>query len=151
MTGDTPENVTLREITEDTLNSILELEVAEEQKSFVKPNVKSIAQAHFNAHSWMRAIYANETPVGFVLLYLDQEGPEYWVWRFMIDKNHQGKDHGFAAMRLIIDHVKALPNARELLLSYERGKGDPSGFYTKLGFVETGEMAEDQHVMKLTF
>ena len=142
--------VTLREITEDTLRSILQLEVAEDQITFVAPNAVSIAQAHFSEYAWFRAIYADDTPVGFVMLYIDQDTPEYWIWRLMVDKNYQGKGYGQRAMSQVIDTVRRLPDAKELLVSYVPGEGNPSTFYQKLGFVETGEWEDDEKVMKLT-
>ena len=142
--------VTLREITEDTLRSILQLEVAEDQIMFVAPNAVSIAQAHFSKYAWFRAIYADDTPVGFVMLHIDQDAGDYWVWRLMVDKNHQGKGYGRRAMSQVIDNVRGLPGAKELLVSYVPGEGNPSSFYQKLGFVETGDWEDDEKVMRLT-
>jgi len=141
--------VTLREISEDTLKSILDLDVTEQQKQFVAPNVRSIAQAHFSERAWFRAIYAGETPVGFVMLYLDTETPEYYLWRLMVDHRYQGKGYGAAAMRQVIDFVRQQPNARELGTSYVPGDGSPAPFYRKLGFEETGKWYEGERVMVL--
>ena len=142
--------VTLREITEETLRAVLKLEVSDEQKRFVASNAVSIAQAHFSEHAWFRAIYARDEPVGFVMLYLDQDTPLYGVWRLMIAKEHQRKGYGREAMRQVIEYAKSLPGARELMVSYEPGDGNPSPFYEKLGFVETGEMMGEEKVMKRT-
>jgi diamine N-acetyltransferase len=141
--------VTLREITADTLGDVLRLQVAEEQKQFVAPNAVSIAQAHFAEYAWFRAIYAGDTPVGFVMLHVDPAEAEYGVWRFMIDRHHQRRGYGSKAMQLVIEHVHGLPNARELLLSYVPGAGSPLPFYQKCGFVETGEWEGDEKVMAL--
>ncbi|UCG62769.1 MAG: GNAT family N-acetyltransferase [Candidatus Zixiibacteriota bacterium] len=146
----TQPNITLREITEDTVNDILALEVAAHQKGFVATNAKSIAQAHFCENAWFRAIYADDTPVGFVMLYIDTEKPEYFLWRFMIDEKYQKKDYGLRAMELVIQFVRTFPNATRLELSYAPGEGDPSGFYARLGFLETGEWLNKQKVMRLT-
>ncbi len=54
--------VTLRKITSETVRKICGLQVTEDQKAFVAPNALSIAQGHFENRSWMRAIYAAETP-----------------------------------------------------------------------------------------
>ena len=143
--------VTLGEITAETLGSVLELEVLDEQKRYVASNAVSIAQAHFSEHAWFRAIYADDTPVGFVMLYLDPAQPLYGIWRFMVDKEHQRKGYGSEAMRQVIDYVKSLPKAKELLLSYTPGEGDPSPFYGKFGFVDTGEWISEEKVMKLTW
>ncbi len=141
--------VSLREITEDTVNSILALEVADNQKGFVATNAKSLAQAHFSNNAWYRGIYADDTPVGFVMLYVDTDKRDYFLWRFMIDKNHQKKDYGLCAMKLVIDFVRSLPGATEFGLSFVPGNGDPSGFYAKLGFVETDEWEGGEKVMRL--
>ena len=60
--------VCLREITQETVNSILNLRVTKEQEQFVASNAVSIAEAHFSEDAWFRAIYADETPVGFLML-----------------------------------------------------------------------------------
>lgn len=143
--------VTLKEITEETVGPILRLEVAKNQNQFVAPNPVSIAEAYFSTHAWFRAIYADDTPVGFVMLHVNEDKSEYYLWRFMIDKYHQGKGYGRQALLQIIDHVKALPHAHELYLSYVPAEGSPLSFYQKLGFVETGDWDDGEKVMKLTF
>jgi diamine N-acetyltransferase len=151
MPPDADTKVTLKEITRETLRSILSLEVSDDQKQLVAPNAVSIAEAHFSEHAWFRAIYAGDTPVGFVMLYSDQDEPRYFLWRFMIDKRHQRKGYGREAMQELIAYVRSLPNAKELLVSYAPAEGNASPFYEKCGFVETGEWAGNEKVMKLTW
>ncbi len=141
--------IQLREITADTVRTILNLEVAGNQKNYVAPNAVSISQAYFDERAWFRAIYDDDTPVGFVMLSIDAEKPEYWLWRFMIDHRYQKKGFGYRAMELIIEHVRSLPNATQLGLSYVPGDGDPSPFYARLGFVDTGEWDDDEKIMIL--
>ena len=82
----TEAHVTLREITKETVLQICGLSdtLAEPQHKMVAPNAISISQAHFSDEAWFRAIYADEVPVGFVMLYDNAEKPEYFLWRFMI-------------------------------------------------------------------
>jgi diamine N-acetyltransferase len=141
--------ITLKEITAETVLSIMNLNVAENQKCFVAPNANSIAEAYFSKEAWFRGIYAGEDPVGFIMLYADVKKPEYYLWRFMIDKDHQGKGYGYQAILLVIAHVKTLPGANELLTSYEPGDGNPSPFYYKLGFEETGKWENGEKVLRL--
>ena len=128
--------VSLREITEETLRPILRLSdtLQPPQSRMVAPNAVSIAQAHFNKYAWFRAIYAGETPVGFIMLYDNPEEPVYFLWRLMIAAPHQGKGFGRRAVEQLIERVKTRPGATELLVSCHEGDGSPEGFYRKLGF-----------------
>jgi len=141
--------VTLRDVTADNLDEILRLKVKPEQEKFVANNAISIAQAHFEPKAWFRAVYADETPVGFLMLYDDPEKTDYFLWRFMIDARYQGMNFGRRALGLLIDHVRDQPNATELLLSYVPEDGSPEKFYSSLGFVNTGEVHDGENVMSL--
>jgi diamine N-acetyltransferase len=143
------EEVTLREVTKETLREVLKLGVAPEQERLVAPNAISIAEAHFSPDvAWFRAIYAGETPVGFVMLEDDASKPRYYLWRFMIDRRYQGRGIGRRAIELLIEHVRTRPGAKELLTSCVPGEGSPGPFYEKLGFVYTGEDDEGELVMR---
>ena len=115
----------------------------------VAPNARSIAQAHFSDKAWFRAIYADQTPVGFIMLYDDPEEPEYFLWRLMIAGPHQGNGYGRRAVELLIEYVKTRPGAKELRTSYVPVEGGPEGFYRRLGFQPTGEVDDGEVVMRL--
>ena len=124
------------------------LKVAEAQEDFVADNATSIAQAHFCTEAWFRAIYAGEQPVGFVMLSDKPEKPEYYLWRFMIGADHQGKGYGRRAIELLIEHVRTRPRAEVLFTSVVEAEGGPRLFYEKLGFVSTGRHEEGELVLR---
>ena len=149
-TSPTPQAlVSLREITAETVRTVCALTVAPDQRHFVATNAESIAEAYFSPHAWFRAVYADDTPVGLVMLSDDPEKPEYFLWRFMISAEHQGRGYGRRALELLIEHVRGRPGARELLLSYVPGRGSPEDFYRSLGFEPTGEVEDGEVVMRL--
>jgi diamine N-acetyltransferase len=133
----------------DTVRVICNLEVAPEQRGYVAPNALSIAQAHFQPRAWFRAVYAGETPVGFVMLDVDADAEEYFLWRFMIASEHQGRGYGRHALDLVVEHVRGLPGARKLVSSFVPGEHGPRDFYLRYGFVETGEVDGGEHVIEL--
>ena len=152
-----PSQVSLREITADTVIPIVRLSVAESQKGFVAPNAVSLAQALFAPEAWYRAIYLGDEPAGFVMLYDESlrlsppPQPEVGVWRFMIDQRFQGRGIGRAALTLVIEHARSKDVFRKLELSYVPGPGCPEPFYSSLGFRHTGRMDEDEVVLELPF
>jgi diamine N-acetyltransferase len=141
--------LSLQKITKNNVNAVLRLQVQKSQQQFVADNACSIAQGTYNELSWFRAIYADDHPVGFVMLELDSVKAEYHLWRYMIDKQHQGLGYGRRALELVIESVRQLPNAKQLLLSYVPAEGSPAPFYKKLGFIETGEVEDGENIMKL--
>ena len=145
------ETVTLREISAETVRTILRLKVADHQREFVAPNAWSIAEAHFEPKAWMRAIYADETPVGFMMTFEDPSKGTYYLWRYMIDGDHQGKGYGRAALEQLIGRIKQQPNAAEIKLGVVQKEGSAAAFYEKLGFIDTGEVEWGEAVYKLTF
>ena len=141
--------VSLQEITRETVVAICDLEVAPDQTEFVASNARSIAEAHFQPKAWIRAVYAGEEPVGFVILYDDANTERYFLWRFMIAATHQGNGYGKVALDLLVDYVRSRPNATDLRCSYVPGDAGPGGFYAKYGFAETGEVVHGENVISL--
>ena len=150
-----PARVSLREITAETVIAVSRLAVADSQKGFVAPNAVSLAQALFAPEAWYRAIYLDDTPVGFVMLSDETqavsppEQPEIGVWRFMIDARHQGQGIGAAALRQVIEQVRARGRFATLELSYVPGPGCPESFYLGLGFRHTGRVDGNEVVLAL--
>ena len=64
--------ITLRKITLENRRAIFNLEVSEEQRRFVASNLSSVASCYVLAtnggHPFPFAIYADEQPVGFVMI-----------------------------------------------------------------------------------
>ncbi len=141
--------VALREVTKENLWSILDLDVTERQHNFVASNAKSIAEAHFEPLAHFRAIYADETPVGFCMLHMQPDKGEYYLWRFMIDQRYQGMGFGRQALLIIIDFVKTQPNAQRLELSVVPAEDGSGPFYEKVGFTYTGKVEDGEAIMAI--
>ena len=145
--------VSLREVTRDTLRAVCKLD-AGDGGTQVAPNAVSIAEASFYDEAWFRAIYDDDSLVGFVMLYdptvaEEPEDPDFFLWRLMIDKQHQRKGLGSAAVNVLIDHVRTRPAAKRLLVSHMSKAAALGRFYQSLGFVYTGAEEEGEKVMAL--
>ncbi len=143
------QEVSLREVTKETLRDITRLKVNPNQGHFVATNAESIAEAYFSPDvAWFRAIYAGDTPVGFLMLEDNAPKDQYVLWRFMIDARYQGRGFGQRALELLFEHVRTRPGAKVLYTSCVPGEGSPGPFYEKMGFVYTGEKEDIQLIMR---
>lgn len=147
--------VSLREVTAETVRTICKLSdtLSDAQKHMVAPNAVSIAEAHFSEHAWFRAIYADDVPVGFVMLYIgpsddDPSRDVHFLWRYMIAGPHQGKGYGRRALQMVIDDLKA-QGVKEFLTSCGEGEASPEGFYHSLGFERDGNVYGDEVGLRL--
>lgn len=147
--------VSLREITAATVRSITALAVTADQQRFVAPNAVSLAEALFNQEAWYRAIYAGESPAGFVMLYDESlraappPSPRIGLWRFMVDAAFQGRGVGAAALEQVIAHVRDKALFTTLETSYVPGPGSPERFYLRAGFRHTGKVDDGEVVLEL--
>lgn len=149
--------VTLREITDSNRGDVLRLAVTPGQSGFVDGVGASLeeAAAKPGACPWARAIYADEAPVGFIMIADGAPAghPEipwpYYLWRLLIDAGHQRRGYGTAALELVVEYVRGRPGALELVTSAVPGEGSPMPFYERCGFHPTGRMHDREHVYVL--
>ena len=96
--------LTLREITAANRSQVEALTVTPAQENFVAGVTESLIEAAEtpDARPWYRAVYAGETPVGFVMLsdnippgHPEYLGP-YFLWRLLIDTRWQRRGYGRA-------------------------------------------------------
>lgn len=146
--------IALREITDDNVDAVRALRTTPEQEQFVSTVDYSLREAQENpqGNPWFRAIYADDQPVGFVMLSWDVEpqppdinGP-WFLWKLLIDHRHQHLGYGTEVMRQIVEIVRA-EGATELLTSHVPGDGSPAGFYQRLGFVPRGDLDPDGEII----
>jgi diamine N-acetyltransferase len=140
--------VELREITFETVRAICDLEVASAQTEFVAPNAVSIAEAHFVPQHWMRAIYADGEPVGFILTYEDPEEGKFDLWRLMVADGHQHRGIGRRAVELLLERWRG-SGATAAELSVVPANVHAIALYESLGFRLTGREEQGQVVMRL--
>lgn len=148
-------NLELR-IIDDTNKAAVELlEVSESQKQYIASNKKSLETAGKEEYREIArpfAIYAEGQIVGFTMFAFELTSSDpndrYWLWRFMIDRNFQGKGYGSAALEKIIDYFRS-HGADHILLSTKETNTSALSLYHKYQFAETGEMNEDEIVLRL--
>lgn len=134
----------------------LKLEVADSQRGLVATMAQSYADALFppddgwgTARPWMRGVLVDGEPAGFIMC-SDPAGEyrEAWLWRLLVDKNHQRKGVGTFAAQEAIERYRTLGVTR-ILTGWVPAPGNAGDFYRKLGFIETGDVVEGEVIAAL--
>ena len=142
--------IKLTEITDDNFDECIELEMTEEQKQFCARNIYSLAQAWlYNSTARPFAIYSDDIMVEFVMLEYDEPEKECGIWRFMIDKKYQNMGYGKEAIKIVLEYIKSNPVFEVIHLSVVPENDIAVKLYKDFGFIDTGEMDDDEMIMVL--
>ena len=141
----------LRPLTDRNRDAVLSLRVSAAQEQFVGTVEEALLEADEEpggrAIFW--AVYDGETPVGFVMISDEVEGPGYiahYVWKLLVAERHQRRGYGSATLDLIVEYFRGR-EVDVLWTSAGQGKGSPIPFYERYGFVQTGEIVFDGEVL----
>jgi diamine N-acetyltransferase len=146
--------VALRPLSESNRQAAEALRVAPGQARFVSGVAESLREAaeHPGAHAVCRVVYDDETPVGFVMVADEVDGPDYiphFLWKLLIDERHQRQGLGTAALDRVVAYFRGRPGVEAITTSAGQGDGSPIPFYERYGFARTGEMHGDEVVLRL--
>ncbi len=146
--------ITLREITKDNWRVCGRLEVADDQRDFVAPNMWSLLQYLYQDPTDTfvpLGIYDGETMVGFAMYGMGQFGDQtgWEIWRLMIDKNHQRKGYGRKALHLLIDLLCEKFHPAAIYIMFELDNHVAQRFYESIGFRDTGVVDDGERVYRL--
>jgi diamine N-acetyltransferase len=144
--------VSLHPVNESNRLAVEALEVAPDQQQFVGNASASIREAakEPDGRALYWAIYADGTPVGFVMISDDVGGPDYfpqYLWKLFIDQRYQGQGYGTATLDLIAEYFRRRPEVKVMRTSAGQGTGSPIGFYERYGFERTGDIVFDNEVL----
>ena len=132
--------VILTEIDVNNWYECCQLNVSEEQETFIESNAISIAQSKYETTLKPYAISFNDEIVGFLMFNTVQEELDgYWIYRIMIDKNHQGKGIAKMAVQLLISKIAELPDATKVIVGYHPDNKAAHHLYSSAGFVDNGD------------
>jgi diamine N-acetyltransferase len=137
-------------ITEENFRAIVQMKRPEDEH-FVSSNLYSLAQAWLYRDAgdvYPFAIYNDDEPVGFMMLDEDDDG-SLVIWRIMFPEEHTNKGYGSEAIRKIIALAKESGKYPRIIIDYVEGNDRARHVYEKLGFRDTGEVENNEHVLEL--
>lgn len=146
--------ITIRPVTAANWRAAIALDIHPEQREFTPSVAISLAKAYIQPDGAAYdpyAVYVGKTMVGF---YSFSYYPGKMQWcalaGFLIDKAHQGKGYGRAALNDFIAWVpRKHPECTDLFLTVNPHNQMAERLYASVGFVKTGDMMNDEAVMRL--
>ena len=146
--------VTLRPLSDSNRGAAESLRVSPSQRRFVSDVAGSLREAaeHPDAHALYWVVYAEETPVGFVMIADEVGSADYmphYLWKLLIDERYQRQGFGTATLDLIVEYFRGRPGVDALSTRAGQGDGSPITFYERYGFERTGDVFDDEVLLRL--
>jgi diamine N-acetyltransferase len=144
--------VSLQPLTDSNRAEVEALRISPGQEKFVSNVADSLLEAaeEPGGHAIYWAVYDDETPVGFVMISDEVDGPEYfpqYLWKLFIDERYQRRGYGTATLDLIVEYFRSRPGAEMMRTSAGQGEGSPLPFYERYGFEQTGDIVFNNEVL----
>jgi len=129
------------------------LAVTPEQRALVAPVASSLDSMDRYPGSEPLGIFADGVLVGFMmgqLLADESPGPTYLLWDLLVDRAHQRRGVGRAALAATARHAESC-GAIAVMITYEPVNPVARDLYRSCGFAETGSInANGEHEMVMT-
>lgn len=142
--------VSLKKITPDNIEQVLNLKVSKEQEDFVPTTAYALAKAWAYYHTaFPFAICAGDTLVGFIMMGYYECKKQYTVWYFLMDERFQHQGYGRAALQLGVQFLIDRFHVNEVYIGVRFGNTVAQKLYASFGFAETGDTTDTGFEMKL--
>ena len=141
--------VFLKEINEENFDQVIKMRLP--QGAYCASNIYSLAQAWlYKDIARPYAIYNNDLLIGFIMFDIHYDKRELGIWRFMFAPEYQNKGYGYQTLKMIINTFDK-EKFDYLYLSCAPQNDIAMHLYKKVGFYETGEIDDDEVVLRYDF
>ncbi len=147
--------VSLAPVTADNWREVARVHAADDQRQWVAEVAYYLCLSAYGG-LWRSCAVLDETrtTVGHVMWAVDPADHSHWIGGLVIDADRQGDGLGRATVETLLDlweqQEPSLTGApyREAALCVASNNQSALSLYHSLGFVETGEMSDDEIVLR---
>ena len=144
----TYEIVELRDVTTQNFDPLIALQVADDQRDFLNPNVESIAWAYVAQESRPLAVYADHEAVGLVsYAYVPADG-RCWINHFMVDAGWQRRGIGRLALEQLLARMDDVSGGAAIAVTAHPDNVGAIRLYEAFGFLDTGKRQNGELILR---
>ncbi|OJF11642.1 GNAT family N-acetyltransferase [Couchioplanes caeruleus] len=142
-------HIDLEPVTKDNWRACVALTVQPEQREFVNDVSHYLCLCHYGDTWHPLAVTVDGEVAGFCMWAVDDDASR-WIGGVVVDASRQRQGIGRALVVALRDRLAAEPGVPNVALSYAPENTAARALYLSLGFVETGEMEDDEIIARWT-
>lgn len=141
-------DLTLSDVTADNWRDVADLAPRDDQRRFVPALAARYLLLGVHGDTWHNlAAFEGGVAVAHVMWGQDDDG-SLWIGGLLVDAAHQGRGVGRRVVELLLERWQDEPGP--VRMSYHPDNAASRALFAGLGFVDTGEWADDERVMELS-
>lgn len=141
--------VELKEIDRESWEECMRLVLRLEQGGLVAPHRYQGADFAAEPSFVQMGVYHEGEMVGYAMYGQDPDDGHWWIYRLMIDEEHQGRGFGKAALAAMLDTLKRNHGCTEVYMGYRPENHVAAALAWTMGFERTGQMLQGEYIVKL--
>ena len=141
--------IELRPLTKQNWEAVAELTLGDDQTEFIAANLWTIAETQFYPWVERRVIVADGGVVGLAAYGRDHDGAAWWLYRFMIGREHQRKGYGREALAALTAEWRARSIVR-VTVGFHQQNAAAERLYLSAGFVPGPDASWGEKTATLT-
>ncbi|MEU4216189.1 GNAT family N-acetyltransferase [Actinoplanes sp. NPDC026623] len=139
--------ISLEPVTKDNWRACVALTVRPDRRDFVNDVAHYLCLCQYGGLWQPLAVVLEGEVAGFCMWAVDDDRSR-WIGGVVVDASRQRSGVGRAAVIALRDRLAAEPDCPNVALSYVPENTAARALYASLGFVETGEMDDDEIVAR---
>jgi diamine N-acetyltransferase len=141
--------IELRPVDATSWRACAALEVTDAQRDFVAPVTRYLALCAYDDGPWTPwAAHLGDDVVAFTMIGLDEQDDSLWIGGLVVDADRQGAGIGRAVVESVVERARGQGRS-SVALSVSPENGAARRLYDRLGFDDTGELEDDELVLRL--
>ena len=141
--------ITLQPVNRANWRAVAQLTVSEAQQAFVAAPCYYLALCAYDQLWQPLAVVLGEQVIGFLMWAIDPADGSCWLGGILVDQHYQGRGYGKQAVQAALALLHNQHGHQHFALSYQPANLVAKHLYAALGFVETGEVEDDEVVARL--
>ena len=146
---DNTTQLTLQPVHRANWRAVAQLTVSEAQQAFVAAPCYYLALCAYDQLWQPLVVVLGEQVIGFLMWAVDPADGSCWLGGILVDQSYQGRGYGKQAVQAALGLLHNQHGYQHFALSYQPANLVAKHLYATLGFVETGEVEDDEVVARL--
>lgn len=142
-------SIKLQPVNRANWRAVAQLTVSEAQQAFVAAPCYYLALCAYDQLWQPLAVVLGEQVIGFLMWAVDPADGSCWLGGILVDQPYQGRGYGKQAVQAALGLLHNQHGYQHFALSYQPANLVAKHLYAALGFVETGEVEDDEVVARL--